>query len=338
MYDEQSKAKVHTSKDYYYILGVRPDATTEEINEAYQELYDKFGPHVNMSGHDPEIIIKTYKEISDAFEVLTDPVKRREYDKASFSTRQNASELRNLVVRRAVPPPSKPQAEAAVASGSAPAGQDHDRTPKMQALALEMEVEVSLKEAVKGCRREFAIADPRQCAECSGRKTIGKNPCQSCCGMGYNKVERVVIVDLPAGLYDNMDVVLAEKGRFDLRAGRNGDLIIKVKLKPHPVLHVLGRDITVTVPVTIYEAVLGAEVEAPTATGKVVLKIHPLSQSGRVYRLKGMGLAGADELVTIEVVIPQALSAEEATLFRKLKELSREPNPREALLKHSHPS
>jgi DnaJ-class molecular chaperone len=146
-------------------------------------------------------------------------------------------------------------------------------------------------------------------------------------------VERVEEIDLPTGLYDNMEIRKPDQGRFDLRANRHGDLIIKIKVKPHPFLSILGRDVTCTVPVTIYEAVLGAEIEAPTATGRVVMKIQPLTQPGRVYRLKGLGLAGADQLVTIDIVMPQNLSGEEVALFRKLKELSKEPNPREAMFK-----
>jgi len=82
-------------------------------------------------------------------------------------------------------------------------------------------------------------------------------------------------------------------------------------------------------------SVLGSEIEVPCATGKVVMKIQPLTQSGRVYRLKGLGLAGADQLVTIDVQIPQVLSSEEVSLYRKLKELSREPSPRESMFKQT---
>jgi DnaJ-class molecular chaperone len=94
----------------------------------------------------------------------------------------------------------------------------------------------------------------------------------------------------------------------------------------------IGRDITCTVPVTFLEAILGGEIEVPTATGKVVMKIQPLTQSGKVYRLKGMGLAGADLLATIEVVVPKQISAEEVELFRKLQAMSTYPNPRVELL------
>jgi molecular chaperone DnaJ len=331
MYDEQTRAKVETTKDYYYILGVRPDSTREEIDEAYQDMYEKFGPHVNIQGQDPDIMIKTFRDISDAHEVLTDPGKRRDYDKASAGKRSSASELRQLLIRRTAPP--VPGGVTASGTGNIPVGVDPDRSPKIQALALEMEVEVTLKEAIKGATREITISDPRPCEDCTINRLTPKMQCNRCAGLGYTKVERVERVNLPAGMYHDMEIRLPEQGRYDLRAQRNGDLIVISKLKPHHCLSVLGRDITVTVPVTIYEAVLGAEIEAPCATGKVVLKIQPLTQPGRVYRLKGLGLAGADQLVTVEVMVPQVLSGEEVALFRKLRDLSREPNPRDPLFR-----
>lgn len=307
--------KTQTSKDYYYILGVRPDATTEEITEAYNDLYEKFGPHVSVQGMDPDILIKTYKDIMDAYEVLTDPRKRRDYDRNSANMRNSSSDLRALWTKHASSSPEM----------------DKDRLPKVQAMAIEIEVEVTLKEAVKGTHKPVKISDPKPCAECTGQRAVNKMQCPNCRGLGFFNVERDEEIELPVGLYDGMEVRIPEKGRFDLRAARNGDLIVKIRLKQHPFLSVLGRDIICTVPVTIYEAMLGAEIEVPSAAGRVVMKIQPLTQPGRVYRLKGLGLAGADQLVTTEVVIPQQLNGEEVALYRRLKELSREPNPRDAI-------
>jgi DnaJ-class molecular chaperone len=296
-------------------LGVRPDSTSEEIQEAYNELYDKFGPHVNVAGQDPEAMLKAYKDIAEAYEMLMEPNRRKEYDKRSKDSRQSVADLRALWTKH----------------NSGQTGEN----AKVQALALEAEIEVTLKEAIKGCKKPIRISDPKPCADCSGQKPVNRMQCATCRGLGYFNVERNEEIDLPGGIYDDQEIRLAEKGRYDLRASRNGDLIIKVKLKPHPVLRVLGRDVTLSVPVTIYEALLGAEIEVPCATGRVVMKIQPLTQSGRVYRLKGLGLAGADQLVTIEVVIPQTLTVEEVTAFRKLKDITREPNPRENLFSKS---
>lgn len=309
----EEKSKLNT-RDYYYLLGVRPDATSEEIEEAYLELYEKFGPHVSVGGMDPDVLIKTYKEISEAYEILMDPVRRREYDRQSAQSRQSSAELRALWTKQA-----------------AAKGEQLERHLKVQALALEMELEVTLKEAVKGCRKQVRISDPKPCEYCMTLKPVNKMQCTSCRGLGYFNVERTEEIELPAGLYDGMEIRKGDQGRFDLRAGHNGDLILKIRLLPHPFLSILGRDLTCTVPVTIYEAILGSEIQVPCATGKVVMKVQPLTQPGRVYRLKGIGLAGADQLVTIDVVIPQQLSADEVTLYRRLKEMSREPNPRDTI-------
>jgi DnaJ-class molecular chaperone len=306
---EQSKTQ--TQKDYYYILGVRPDATSREIQSAYEQLYEKFGPHVNISGMDPDIMIKNFREICDAYEVLMDPRMRQEYDRNSAQLRQSMGDLRNLWQKNA----EKPQEQSGM----------HTAGIKAAALAVELECEITLKEAMKGCTREIRLSDPRPCEQCNAMKTVNRMQCQNCRGLGYFNVERVTDVDLPAGTYDGMEIRRPGCGRYDIRAKSQGDLILKVKIMPHPVLGVLGRDITVTVPVTLYEALLGAEIEIPTATGKVVMKIQPLTHPGRVYRLKGLGLAGADQLVTIDVVFPQKMTPEEMSLLKQMKEHSQEP-------------
>lgn len=316
-------SKTQTQKDYYYILGVRPDATSREIQQAYEQLYEKFGPHVNISGMDPDIMIKNFREICDAYEVLMDPRMRQEYDKNSDKMRQSLGDLRNLWQKSA----DKPQPDQGMAVGGI----------KAAALAVELECEISLKEAMKGCIREIRLSDPMPCEQCNAMKTVNRMQCQNCRGLGYFNVERVTDVDLPAGTYDGMEIRRPGCGRYDIRAKRQGDLILKVKLLPHPILGILGRDITVTVPVTLYEAMLGAEIEVPTATGRVVMKIQPLTHPGRVYRLKGIGLAGADQLVTIDVVFPQKITPEEAAMFKRLQELSQEPNPRENLMRSMPP-
>ena len=305
MPDDHSKTNVQ--KDYYYILGVRPSATREEIQEAYDELYEKFGPHVSVQGMDPDAMMNSYKAISEAFEILINPNKRKEYDKASGSMRSRSQELRSLLIKQ---------------------GGDEK---EIQALPLELEMEISLKEAIKGSHKQIKIVDPKPCQDCAGLKPVSRLKCPNCKGVGYSNIERTEEIDLPAGLFDNMEIRKSAQGRYDMRVGRNGDLIIKIKLRPHQFLNVLGRDITCTVPISIYEAMLGSDVEVPSATGRVRMKIQPLTQPGRVYRLKGLGLAGADQLVTIEVVLPQHLSGEEISLFKKLKEMSREPDPRESI-------
>jgi DnaJ-class molecular chaperone len=308
---DSDQSKIHTQKDYYYVLSVRPDATSEEIQDAYRALYAKCGPHVQTTGIDNDIRMKTFKEINIAYEVLMDPEQRKEYDSNTTQLRQSHAELRNLWAK---------------AKGITDFGVEQ---PPSQTPTVEIEIEITLREAIKGCKRTFTFEDLNPCNECINVKPIHRRECPNCHGLGHVSFERSMNIDIPPGSYNGFEIRIPGHGKFNPSAGRKSDLLVKIKLQPHPFLGVLGRDITCNVPVTLYEAMLGAEIEVPTATGKVVMKIHPLTQPGRVHRLKGLGLAGADQLVTIDVVIPQHLSAEEVALYQKLKAMSKEPNPRE---------
>lgn len=422
-------------RDYYYVLGLKPGASQAQIQHAYNELYEKFGPHVSAEELDPDAMLKAFRDISEAYEVLMDPARRREYDKRAEQVRQDSNDLRDLWLKKAGVnqgetqhseelPPSTPLSfvrktsgqhhtvssgshptlqsgshpalqsgsHPAITSGQHPSYQDeggsapyqppftqdayehqqnvqhggglsqagfgqhipeatghndygynqnntpadrygyeseHTRSPAPAlALSMEVDVTVTLKEAFKGCKKTVTVTDPVSCSECHGRQPVERMQCMQCRGVGTYNVERHEELELPAGLYEGLEIFKPEQGRYDVRAGRNGDLIVKIKLAKHPLLSTNGKDITCAVPVTLYEAVLGAEIEAPCATGKVTMKIQPLTQPGRVYRLKGLGLGG-DQLVTIEVMLPSRLSADEVSAYKRLRDTYHEPNPRE---------
>jgi DnaJ-class molecular chaperone len=298
-------------KDYYYILGVSPDATSSEISHAYNELSEKCGPHISVSGQDPEMLIKNYKEITEAYEVLGDPERRRNYDEQTHSQFQR-SHLRQLW--------GKLSGEAA-------------EEKKSDAMETRIEVEVTLKEAVKGTRKNLNINEPLPCQNCTGLKPVNRLQCPNCHGTGYSHLDRIEEIEFAPGLYDKLEVHKSNKGKYDIRSGKRGNLCITIKVLPHSFFQVLGRDVACTVPISLYEALLGGEIEIPTITGRVVMKIQPLTPSGKVYRLRGMGLAGADLLATVEVEMPKQLSWEEISHYRQLQELSKEPNPRDEIFK-----
>jgi curved DNA-binding protein len=311
--DDKARTKTKTHKDYYQILKLRNDATGEQIESSYYQLYEKYGPEASRDAPDAEWLARMFKDITDAYEVLRDPQKRKEYEKHFATTRQQAGDVRALWSK--VTSFGNPQ-------------ETSGRNTHIQALSLEIVAEVTIREAAKGIRRVFEISDPTPCEDCAGMKPVTRMQCGTCKGVGYFHVERNEEIDLPPGLYDGLEIRKPELGRYDLRAGRCGDLVIKIKVKEHPFLSLSEKDVLCTVPITVYEAILGAEIEVPTATGKVMMKVQPLTQAGRVYRLKGLGLAGADQLVTVEVVVPQSLTADEVIMFRKLQTITKEPNPR----------
>ncbi len=211
------------------------------------------------------------------------------------------------------------------------------RLAAIQAFSTTVEAEVTLKEAIQGTSRSFVIFDQAPCINCAELKPINRLQCEACKGLGYQKVERQAEVKLPPGLLNNQEIRHPALGGCDIRSGKNGDLIVKIKIGEHPYLKVEDKNITCTLPVSLYEAILGAEIEIPTATGKVVMKLQPLTQLDRVYRLKGLGIAGGDQLVAIEIIMPQSLTKEQVELFQKIKDKAGDSNPRGALI-FSHQS
>jgi len=163
--DDKTKIKNPTAKDFYYILGVSPNASTEQVHEAYAELNDKVGPYSEAANNDPETQQRSWRDIKAAYETLSEPAKRREYDKNSSVFRQT-TDVRALwtkvtsgvqnVVRQ------EQTQELKAVSG------------KIQAQSLEMELDISLKEAVKGCRRQITIQDPKACEECINLKPVNR--------------------------------------------------------------------------------------------------------------------------------------------------------------------
>lgn len=298
-------------KDYYYILGVSPESTHEEIEEAYNTLYDKYGPHVTLRDQDPQVMESAFKDLCEAWETLSDSSRRQQYD------------------RHNLPLIQKNHLRALWGKFTGTSGQESE--VKRGAPDHRLAVEITLKEALKGAEKKVRFDDALVCQHCYKKKQVERLQCPHCHGSALIRNERLEKIEVPKGAYDKMEIRLSGKGKFDARLQKYGDLVIIVEIKPHSYFSVLGQDLACTVPVTVYEAVLGGEIEVPTPKGKVIMKIQPLTQHGRIYRLKGLGLAGADLLVTIEATVPRQLSTDEVLLFRKLNECSTQPNPRSGI-------
>lgn len=166
----------------------------------------------------------------------------------------------------------------------------------------EMDVEISLYEAKQGAKRVLSIKDPALCSECVSVKSDSRRKCVSCAGQGYIHVYRQLEVVLPAGVLVGEEICYPELGRYNLCAQKNSDLIVKIKIGPHPYLELAGKNIVCTLVVPFLEAVLGKRISVPTAAGKAMIRLYPLTTSGKIYRLKGHGLSGGDQLINIEVL------------------------------------
>ena len=316
-------------RDYYKILGVPKGASADQIRKAYRKLARELHPDVKKSAGAES----RFKEVNEAHEVLSDHDKRKRYDQLGANWQQYEQWQQQGQGRGFEWVFTGPGGftygnggdeglggfsdffrtffgDLAGGAGAAPrrgartrAGQD-----------LESVVEITLPEAYRGSERSLEVQDP----------TNGAAPA------------RRLTVKIPAGVRDGQRIRLAGQGGTGA-GGRTGDLYLVVHVKEHPFFARDGEDVSVDLPVTLSEAVLGAEVVVPTLKGRVTLRIPAETQNGRIIRLAGQGLprigtAGfGDMFVTIKVVLPQRLSEEEKRMLKKIADEHRE-NVRSHLL------
>ncbi|MFE6841864.1 molecular chaperone DnaJ [Streptomyces sp. NPDC057686] len=187
----------------------------------------------------------------------------------------------------------------------------------------------------RGSGGGFSLTDP--CADCKGRGLIAETPCDVCKGSGRAKSSRTMQVRIPAGVSDSQRIRLRGKGAPGERGGPAGDLYVVVHVDDHPVFGRKGDNLTVTVPVTIAEAALGADIKVPTLNGpSVTLKLPPGTPSGRTMRARGKGAVRKDGtrgdlLVTVEVAVPASLSDKAREALEMYRDATESEDPRAVL-------
>lgn len=302
-------------KDYYRTLGLERDADADAIKRAYRKLARKYHPDVSEEADAEE----RFKEVQEAYEVLKDPDKREAYDRLGANWRAG-EDFR--------PPPDwEPDFEfhrggfrdaadfsdffasifgAAPGAGPTRGGGRGTGHGGFQARGEDrsVRVQVSLADAFAGATRTFTFVSP-------GIDERGQ----------VRQQQRTVNVSIPRGIVEGQRIRLAGQGGAGFGGGPAGDLFLEVEFEPHALFHVDGRDIHVELPVTPWEAALGARVKAPTLGGMVELSIPPDSQSGRRLRLGGRGLPGkvaGDQYVTLRIVTPPAHDDERRDFYRRM--------------------
>jgi molecular chaperone DnaJ len=172
----------------------------------------------------------------------------------------------------------------------------------------------------------FGLSSP--CPNCQGRGSVIDDPCPTCHGQGSEVRTRELRVRIPVGVSDGATVRLKGQGEPGQAGAPAGDLIVKVRVTPHPLFGRSGQDLTITVPVTFAEAALGTELKVPTLDGPVTLKVPAGTQNGRTFRVRGRGVpsggrkGGGDLLVSLQVAVPEKLSRKERDLLREFASLS----------------
>ncbi len=288
-----------TNKDYYQVMGVKPDASEREIKMAYRRLARKYHPDLNKESDAEE----NFKDLGEAYEVLKDPKKRQMYDQMrSQSARQRQSNGAS----------SHAHTWSDRGNTGGPHGDfDSDLFDTLFGGAraqrggsdLYGKLSISLREAFTGIDKEIVLP-----------------------GLGHQQKLKVKI---PAGVKSEQQIRLAGLGEPGQQGAPNGDLYLTIVVKRDPLFDVVANDVYLTLPITPWEAALGATVKVPTLAGKVDLKIPPHSQGGQTLRLKKRGLPGAepgDQFVILKIVIPQPKTPAATEIYEKMaKEMAFDP-------------
>jgi DnaJ-class molecular chaperone len=302
------------ARDFYSLLGVNRTASDKEIRSAYRRLARKLHPDVNPSDTAAE---QRFKEVNAAYDVLSDPEKRRKYDRYGDNW-EHADEIERAQRARAgsgggyyySTRGGGPNIEFGngemddlgdlgdIFGGIFSGGRGRTRRPRQ--LNIEQPVDITLEEAFAGTTRMLVLGD----------------------GGDQRRIE----VRIPAGVDTGSRVRVAGEGRQD--DGRKGDLYLVVSVRPHDRFERKGDDLHVEVEAPITTAVLGGEIEVASLDRKVALKLPALTQNGRVFRLTGLGMpklnqsgARGDLFARVKVRLPAKLDDKERKLFEELKEL-----------------
>ena len=348
-------------RDYYSVLGIPRSAGPDEIKRAFRQLAREHHPDVNQ---DPKAA-ERFKEINEAYQVLSDPERRAYYDRTgrTDSTPRDAGgspfggspfeDIFDMFFGRERAPAGEPGPER---------GSDlrvaMEITLEDAAHGTEKAIKVTREETCPACfgtgaekgsapetcptcrgagqvrysrRTAFgAFTQIATCPQCGGRTKVVRHPCRECRGSGRTNAEREISIKVPAGVEDGTRLRLSGEGEAGTRGGDRGDLYVDLSIAPHARFVRQGRDLHCELPVSMVQAALGDEIEVATLDGPASATIPAGLQPGDTATLRGKGMPGlrdgrGDLIVHFQVVIPKELTKEQERLLLEFSRLRGEP-------------
>jgi len=355
-------------KDYYEILGVSRDASSEDVKSAFRNLARKWHPDVNKA---PEAEEK-FKEINEAYAILSDAEKRAAYDRfghAGLNGMGGMPDFTNFDFSDIFEDFFGFATGTRRRSRNAPRrGADLSYAVQLEFdeafFGVEKEIEITRDEVCSVCNGNGAepgttpircpncngqgevrqvkqtflgsMVQVTTCPKCNGKGEVIETPCHNCHGKGIERKTVKKVVPIPAGVDNGTQIRLAGEGQPGLNGGPKGNLYLEINVKPHKFFKRRKDDIILDLDINIAQATLGADIEVPTMNGSDKLKIPSGTQPGKVFVLRNKGFphvrgsGSGDELVVINVEVPTRLTDEQKELLEKLADtLGTEVRPQE---------
>jgi molecular chaperone DnaJ len=276
-------------RDYYAVLGVASTAGLREMRQAYRRLARQYSPDVNFWDARARDL---FEEIEKAYRVLSDPAARAMYDRFGHALREGE----------------------ALAAGRR--GED-----------VHAAVQLAFADVVRGTNLRLEVARFSSCTGCGATGVAADARCRECDGRGVRRAVDTVPVTIPAGVDTGSQIRVTGEGSAGPFGGPRGDLIVSTRVQEHPFFRRKGDSVHCEVPISVWEAILGARIRVPTPSGEAVLVIPPGTTGGQVFRLRSQGLPklsgdGLGDLhVTVHLEVPTGLDARTHELIRELERL-----------------
>jgi curved DNA-binding protein len=344
-------------KDYYESLGVSRDASEADIKKAFRKLAREYHPDVAKNKKQAE---EKFKEINEAYEVLSDPAKRKRYDELGANWSSGA-DFR--------PPPGwESFGGRGGFQGHGPRGEEfefhfggtgfsdffeqlfgsrgrgtggfgrgggfaEEESSRERGRDIEGDIMVTLEEAMRGSVRSVSVRHGAPCEHCGGTGQRARHVCNVCGGSGQVAKTETYQVKIPPGVTEGQRLRVAGRGEAGVGGGAAGDLYLRVRLARHPDFEVDDHNLVHEAELTPWEAVLGANISVPTLNGRVNIKVPPGTQNGQKLRVRGRGLpqrsgGSGDLIVEMRVEVPVQVTESERKLWEQLARESRF-NPRQ---------
>jgi len=354
---------LNKDKDYYKILGIDVSADKKEIKSAYRSLARKYHPDTNQGNKLSE---DKFKEIGEAYSILSDEIKRLQYDllKGITQKKANTSEQAKKQASEAYSEPKKssPGKKSKIEPDKKPFGEvfsefvdkifEKGETPKPKQPSekpkepqkpepqkgedITADISITIVEAHNGTVRKVNILHTETCPKCKGKRYLNNIQCPSCKSNGELSNHKKLSVKIPPNVTEGSKIRIAGEGNQGQNGGGNGDLFLVISIMKNSIFEFEDLNVLCEIPITASEAALGAEIFIPTIDGQLNMKIPPETPSGQKFRLAGEGIPDAntakrgDQLVTVRIEIPPNLTQREKELYQELAKI-RNFNPRESI-------